>query len=111
MAFEQPKSNTNRDGFCFDSLLALIKNGPCWDGDVPSKSGRDELIERGYAVRVVVKGEDGFTAATYKGRDLFCTHMGTDTVKQALELQHRRFAAGWRERNPEAAARGESAPV
>ncbi|MBP6564346.1 MAG: hypothetical protein KA200_01910 [Burkholderiales bacterium] len=53
----------------FDTLHGLVLNGPLWDGDVPSKSGRDSLIERGLAVRVVVRGEDGYTAATYAGRD------------------------------------------
>lgn len=53
----------------FDTLHALVLHGPLWDGDVPSKSGRDSLIDRGLAVRVVVRGEDGYTAATYAGRD------------------------------------------
>jgi hypothetical protein len=100
MPFDQPKSNENKDGFCFDTLLALLKHGPCWDGDVPSKSGRDELLTLGYAVRVIHKGEDGYTGATYKGRNLFCTHMGTDTLKQALALQDERFEAAWALRNP-----------
>lgn len=100
MAFEQVKSNENRDGFCFDTLLALAKNGPLWDGDVPSKSGRDDLIEHGMAIRVVVKGEDGFTGLTYKGRDFFVKHMECDTLKEALQKQHERFLEGWRERNP-----------
>ncbi|MBP6564013.1 MAG: hypothetical protein KA200_00210 [Burkholderiales bacterium] len=55
----------------FDTLQALVLNGPLWDGDVPSKSGRDSLIDRKLAVRIVVRGEDGYTAATYAGRDLW----------------------------------------
>ena len=54
-----------------DTLVALVERGPLWDGDVPSKSGRDELLSRGLAVRVVVKGEDGWQAATYAGRDAY----------------------------------------
>lgn len=54
-----------------DTLIALVENGPLWDGDVPSKTGRDTLINIGCAVRVVVKGEDGFTAATYRGKDAY----------------------------------------
>ncbi len=50
-----------------DTLIALVEQGPLWDGDLPSKTGRDCLIERGLAVRVVVKGEDGWQAATYAG--------------------------------------------
>jgi hypothetical protein len=34
-----------------DALWCLFKNGPTWDGDIPSKVGRDELIEAGYAER------------------------------------------------------------
>jgi len=52
-----------------DTLIALVEQGPLWDGDVPSKVGRDSLIAQGLAVRVVVKGEDGWQAATYAGRD------------------------------------------
>lgn len=54
-----------------DVLIALVEQGPLWDGDVPSKTGRDALVARGLAVRVVVKGEDGWQAATYAGRDAY----------------------------------------
>lgn len=107
MPFEQSKSSENRDGFCFDTLLALAKDGPCWDGDVPSKSGRDDLIEHGLAMRVVAKGQEGYTALTYKGRDFFKNYMGCSTLREALEKQRERFLEGWKVRNPEAWARGE----
>lgn len=83
MAVDQPKSATNKDGYSVDDLVALVERGPVWDGDVPSKSGRDELIQQGYAIRVVHKGEDGYTAASIKGRDLYCKHFGGDTISQA----------------------------
>ena len=54
-----------------ETLIALVECGPLWDGDVPSKSGRDGLIQRGRAVRIVVKGADGYQAATYAGRDVY----------------------------------------
>lgn len=54
-----------------DTLIALIENGPLSDGDLPSKHGRDLLIKRGLAVRVVMRGQDGFQAATYAGRDAY----------------------------------------
>lgn len=72
-----------------DTLVALVETGPLWDGDVPSKSGRDDLIDKGYAVRVLVNGQDGHTAATYRGRDAYKQHFGTslggvaDTVAEA----------------------------
>ena len=50
-----------------DCIRAGYKNGPLFDGDVPSKSGRNSLLEKGYMAKVVVKGEDGFNACTHKG--------------------------------------------
>ena len=72
-----------------DSLVALVEIGPLWDGDVPSKRGRDSLIDQGLAVRVIVDGKDGYTAATYEGRDAYKRHFGTalggdaDTIEEA----------------------------
>lgn len=71
-----------------DMLVALVEQGPLWDGDVPSKTGRDALIAQGLAVRVVVKGEDGWQAATYAGRDAYkALYPGpdgaADTIKEA----------------------------
>lgn len=54
-----------------DTLIALVEHGPLWAGDVPSKAGRDTLVSRGLAAYVVVKGEDGYAAATYAGRDAY----------------------------------------
>jgi hypothetical protein len=54
-----------------DTLIALVERGPLWDGDLPSKSGRTDLIERGFAVRCIFAGEDGYQAATYAGRDAY----------------------------------------
>lgn len=54
-----------------DTLRALLERGPLGDGDVPSKSGRDELLEIGAAEKIVVNGEDGYQAATYYGRDVY----------------------------------------
>lgn len=72
-----------------DTLVGLIESGPLEDGDVPSKSARDSLVENGLAVRVVVKMQDGFTAATYQGRQAYKAHFGTalggeaDTMREA----------------------------
>jgi len=60
-----------------DCLVALVEKGPLWDGDVPSKRGRDSLIDNGLAVRAIVSGADGYTAATYAGRDAYKCHFGT----------------------------------
>ena len=50
-----------------DCIRAGYNHGPLFDGDVPSKSGRDSLLEKGYMSKVVVKGEDGYNACTHKG--------------------------------------------
>lgn len=71
-------------GTAKDTLVCLCKHGPTWDGDVPSKSGRDELLSKGYAAKIcmgdqwqkVQRGrleqmshaEEGYQAATYFGR-------------------------------------------
>ena len=41
--------------------------GPVWDGNVPSKSDRDDLVRVGAIAKVSVKGEQGFNACTYRG--------------------------------------------
>lgn len=38
-------------GAALDTLWCLFAHGPTEDGDVPSKSGRDELVSRGLADR------------------------------------------------------------
>lgn len=50
-----------------DCIRAAFLQGPLFDGDVPSKTDRDTLISKGYMVKVVVAGEEGFNACTYKG--------------------------------------------
>lgn len=49
------------------SLRVFFTNGPLFDGDVPSKTERTELVEAGYVAKIVVKGEEGFNACTYRG--------------------------------------------
>ena len=51
-----------------DTLNACHSRGPLEDGDVPSKSARDSLLDKGFVAKVIVKGEDGYNACTYKGR-------------------------------------------
>ena len=49
-------------------LIACHSSGPLEDGDVASKSARDSLLDKGFVAKVIVKGEDGYNACTYKGR-------------------------------------------
>lgn len=53
------------------TLDALCKAGPLHDGDVPSKTGRDVLLTWGLASKAVVKGEQGYQCATYRGWDVW----------------------------------------
>ena len=50
-----------------DCVYALFERGPLYDGDVPSKSGRDMLLHGGFAAKIVMNGEEGYNACTYKG--------------------------------------------
>ena len=54
-----------------DTIKAAYLKGPLYDGDVPSKSARDELVSSGFMEKVIVRGEEGFNACTYKGAELF----------------------------------------
>ncbi len=67
-------------------LRQLCINGPAYDGDVCSKAGRDILVEKGYAARIVMgkkwvcpsdwkkprpECEQGFQAATTFGSRIY----------------------------------------
>ena len=76
-----------------DTLVALVENGPLEDGDVPSKSERDMLIKAELANRVIVKGQDGFTAATYKAASVYRYHFGkSDTIAEAKAFRQAKRA-------------------
>ncbi|TFW15942.1 hypothetical protein [Duganella callida] len=72
-----------------DTLIALIERGPLQHGEEPSKSGRDSLIQRGLAVSIVHKLEDGWTAATLAGVKAATNWIGysTDEMGRALRAQ------------------------
>ena len=53
-----------------DSFRALMRRGHVWDGDIPSKRGRDELLALGLAVRCCLKSAHGYTALSYLGGTL-----------------------------------------
>ncbi|MCU1114361.1 hypothetical protein [Stenotrophomonas maltophilia] len=74
---------SNLSGAALDTLIALVEEGPLWDGDLPSKRGRTELLDLGMAVCIVVKGQDGYQAATYAGRVAYCAHFGEERMADA----------------------------
>lgn len=63
-----------------DVIRAAYLKGPLEDGDVTSKSARDILITDGFISKIVVNGQDGFNACTYKGRDAYKLFLLTMTM-------------------------------
>ncbi|ASW06288.1 hypothetical protein [Rhizobium sp. 11515TR] len=59
-----------------DTLWCLFRNGPTWDGDLPSKSGRSDLIDKGYAER-----GDGWNWLTTAGV-LLALELGMGVTKE-----------------------------
>jgi hypothetical protein len=66
------------------ALVELVENGPLYDADVTNREARDDLIANGMATRIIVKAEEGWTAATYKGRDAYEAYFHGETLKEAL---------------------------
>ena len=50
-----------------DVIRAAYKNGPLYDGDLPSKKANSTLCNLRYMSKVIVKSEEGYNALTYKG--------------------------------------------
>ena len=46
----------------YDVLYGLFHNGHTWDGNIPSKTGRNSLIDSGWAIRI-----NGWTSLTVRG--------------------------------------------
>lgn len=71
MALIPPKALSS---LAVEALGQLFTNGPTWDGNVVSKSGRDELIDAGLAFRVnsfASLTEEGLRAAVEWDRTAF----------------------------------------
>lgn len=62
--------NNSLAGFIIDAFQQALRSGPLADGDLVSKAGRDFLLEEGLMVKVLVNGEQGYQALTYKAFDL-----------------------------------------
>lgn len=48
-----------------DNMMCLFLHGPTWDGNVPSKAGRDELVTAGLAFH-----RNGWASLTKRGVDM-----------------------------------------
>lgn len=69
-----------------DTLGALINAGPVWDGDLPSKAGRNNLVELGLATKCVCNGRQGFQAATYRGWNIFFAKLDSEVVTDDMPM-------------------------
>ena len=88
-AFEHVVKNSSM----LDTLVAVVERGPVWESDLPPGVGVSELLALGIAFRTLVRGEDGFVGATYRGRDLYNHYFGkSDTVEQAKAFRLARRA-------------------
>jgi hypothetical protein len=70
-------------GGAADTLRCLFFHGPTWDGNVPSKSGRDELVNMGLAAR-----SNGWQWLTRAGVDA-CFANGIHDEKDRRESRDR----------------------
>lgn len=75
-----------------DTLRCLCERGPTWDGDLPSKRGRDELLSKNLAAKIVLaKSEYGYQAATYLGARAYragVTEPRKETVRKLVGPEH-----------------------
>ena len=78
------KEQRDHDGLTgaeWETLWCLFYHGPTWDGDLPSKSGRDSLIAGGWAF-----GFDGWQSLTEKGmKEALKREMGRKKEKTQRE--------------------------
>jgi hypothetical protein len=73
------------DSAAREVLWQLFKNGPTWDGDIASKSGRGELFRRGYAARV-----NGWSYLTEEGMKLSLDPFLMGDRKEIWDRERRR---------------------
>jgi hypothetical protein len=71
-------------GAARDVMHGLFLNGPTWDGNLPSKTGRDWLVEKGYAAR-----GDGWNWLTTDGA-LLALELGYGLKKEQRDNARRR---------------------
>lgn len=54
-----------------DTICDCYRRGPVHDGDLSSAIARDLLVRGGYLSRVVVRGDEGYNACTYRGASAY----------------------------------------
>lgn len=76
-----------------NTLIALVENGPLTVIDLPSKSARNSLIQKGLAQTTVIHEEHGFQIATQQGRDVYMKRYGGRTIEEAMSNRKTLMAA------------------
>lgn len=79
----RPQIKVALSGAAADTLRCLFIHGPTWDGNVPSKTGRDDLVNMGLARRG--KGWQWLTGAGIAA----CFENGIDAEKERHESRER----------------------
>jgi hypothetical protein len=82
-----PNAAHGLSGAAYDTLHCLFVHGPTFDGDVPSKCGRDELVKRRLAMR-----HDGYQTLTIGGLRL-ALKLGMDRKKEKQGRELRELLA------------------
>lgn len=54
-----------------ETLTILVEYGPCEPGDLLHTDVTNDLVRCGYAAPIVVRLDDGWYAATMRGRDMY----------------------------------------
>jgi len=81
-------------GAAIDTMHCLFIHGPTMDGDLPSKSGRDELVTFGLATR-----HEGYQWLTMAGVKMALAN-GVDREKEKYQRVQRERASSAREGFP-----------
>lgn len=71
-------------GAAREVMRCLFINGPTWDGNIPSKAGRGDLFDLGYADRV-----NGWSFLTKVGMDFAVNRMMLGEEKERRENESR----------------------
>lgn len=89
LAGEAKRQPPSISGAMYDVYRCLFVHGPTWDGDIPSKSARDDLCDRGH-----VHHEFGYAWLTREGVEFAIKGLGMDRVKDRLDRERRAGRAG-----------------
>jgi hypothetical protein len=70
-----------------EALTELVEHGPVEESFL-DRLTREQLIELGFAIRIVVRGADGYLAATHQGRDMYkWAYDEADSLAEAIRFR------------------------